>query len=288
VLGKPKNQFSDIREALGPSFREKRFPISTSSLIVHSPVLVFLPNPKTTAKSHQTKPQTMKTNLQTLAVAASIAASFLIGCASPPKITGRADPSRPSVVQIEEGYDTFGRKWDDETVAPPAKPQMLTRSDSVLLTYTGTITDIDYANREISLQGPDGRIETYGVDERVQRLNEAKVGDKVTADYYLGYNAEVRKPTPEEEQNPLVEQKSAGRAGPGAAPSAHSVRQVRAVVTIEGINRAAQTLTVKGPRGKYFVAKVADPSRLEQVHIGDTILMTFTEAAVISLKPARN
>jgi hypothetical protein len=36
----------------------------------------------------------------------------------------------------------------------------------------------------------------------VQRFNEAKVGDKVSMDYYLGFNAEVRKPTAEEELNP--------------------------------------------------------------------------------------
>jgi hypothetical protein len=66
------------------------------------------------------------------------------------------------------------------------------------------------------------------------------------------------------------------------------VRRIRAVVTIEGLDRRAQTVTVKGPRGKYFVARVADPSRLEQVHIGETIVLTFTEAAAVSLKPAGN
>ena len=67
---------------------------------------------------------------------------------------------------------------------------------------------------------------------------------------------------------------------------ASDVRRIRAVVTIEGLDRPAQTVTVKGPRGKYFVARVADPSRLEQVRIGETIVMTFTEATAVSLKPA--
>jgi hypothetical protein len=34
--------------------------------------------------------------------------------------------------------------------------------------------------------------------------------------------------------------------------------------------------------------RVADPSRLEQLRIGETIVLTFTEAAVISPKPAGN
>jgi hypothetical protein len=126
------------------------------------------------------------------------------------------------------------------------------------------------------------------VDKSVQRLNEAKVGDKVSVDYYLGFNAEVRKPTAAEEQNPLIVLEAAGKAGPEADPAAGAVRRIRAVVTIEALDKSAQTVTVKGPRGKYFTARVKDPSRLDKVHIGDTIVMTFTEAAAISLKPAAN
>jgi len=165
---------------------------------------------------------------------------------------------------------------------------VLGRTDFVLLNFTGTITDIDYTNREVTLQDRQGRIATFGVDKNVQRLNEAKVGDKVSLDYYIGFNAEVRKPTAEEQQNPLVVLETAGRAGPNAAPAAHDMRQIRAVVTIVGLDRSAQTVTVKSPRGKYFVARVADPSRLEKVRIGETILMTFTEATAVSLKPAGN
>ena len=165
---------------------------------------------------------------------------------------------------------------------------MLSRNEALLLTYTGTITDIDYADREMTLKDSQGRLETFVVDKKVQRFNEAKVGDKVSLDYYLGFNAEVRSPTAEEERNPLVVQSGSGKAGRDAAPAAYGMRQIRAVVTIESLDRKAQTVTVKGPRGKYFTARVIDPSRLEKVHIGDTILMTFTEAAAVSLKPAGN
>jgi len=223
----------------------------------------------------------MKRNLQTVAVPVVIAAGFLFGCAGPEKITDRTDPNRASVVQTQEGYDTFGRKWGDEPV-----PKVLGRSDFVLQSYTGTITDIDYSTRELTLQDAYGRAETFVVDNKVQRFNEAKVGDKVLVDYYLGYNAQVRKPTAEEAQNPLVVLEATGRAAPDESPAAHGTRQTRAVVTIEGLDRQTQTLTVKGPRGKHYVARVADPSRFDQVHIGDTIVMTFYEAAAISLKPA--
>jgi hypothetical protein len=228
-------------------------------------------------KEYAIKQNTMKTNLQTLVVPVAIAASFLIGCSTSKDVTGRADPTRESAAQVREGYDTFGRKWE-----------VLSRNESALLTYTGTITDIDYADREMTLKGPKGDLETFVVDKKVQRFREAKVGDKVSMHYYLGFDAEVRPPTNEEKANPLVVVDAAGKASPDAAPAAYDMRHVRAVVTIEAMDKSAQTVTVKGPRGKYYTARVKDPSRLDKVRIGDSILMTFTEATVVSLEPAAN
>jgi hypothetical protein len=227
----------------------------------------------------------MKNSLQTVTVLATIAASILCGC-SVPKITSRADPTRPSDIQTAEGFDTLGRKWAGETIPSATLPPVLSRNESERHQFTGKITDIDYSTREISIQNQQGRIETFVVDKSVQRLNEAKVGDMVSVDYYIGLNAEVREPTDEERQNPLYVLDATGRVGPDAPTSAHGLRVIRAVVTIEGLDRPTQTLTVKGPQGRYFVTRVEDPSRLEKVRIGQTIVLTFTEAAVVSLKPS--
>jgi hypothetical protein len=230
----------------------------------------------------------MKRNLLIVAVPAAIAASFLVGCGSP-DIIARTDPGRPSIVQVQQGYDTVGRKWDDQrqtAVYQTPQQKMLSRNEVDIQTFTGTITDIDYENREVTLKSPQGQSETFSVGKSVQRFNEAKVGDKVSMDYYYGFNAEVRKPTAEEQQNPLVYLQATGRTAADEAPSGANLRQIRAVVTIEGLDRAERTITVKGPRGKYYSARVANPSRFDQVHIGDTVVMTFTEASAISLTPA--
>ena len=259
----------------------------------------------------------MKRNLQTFAVPASIVAGVLIGCASP-RVIETTDPTRPSIVQVSEGYDTVGRRWEVQTkppVAPAPAPvavvvapkpvpvpvpaavgapapvvqtEVFSRTESGALNFTGTITDIDLANREMTLKGPEGRLETFVVDKDVRRFNEAKVGDKVTIDYHLGVTAEVRKPTPDEEQNPLLVMETESRAGLDADPAARGMRKIRAVVTIEALDRSAQTVTVKGPRGKHFTTRVDHPSRLEKVRIGDTIVMTFTESTAVSLKPAES
>lgn len=161
---------------------------------------------------------------------------------------------------------------------------VLGRKAGMLLTLSGKIEAIDLKTREVTLRGPSGRVETVVVDEKVKRLAEAKVGDTVTVNYYMGYVAELRKPTPEEEQNPLVVLEEAGKAGKDAPPGAVGMRKVRAVVTIEGLDRPTQTVTVKGPLGRYWVARVADPARLEQAHIGEKIVVIFTQAAAVSLE----
>jgi hypothetical protein len=195
----------------------------------------------------------MKTNLPILPILGVIAASLFAGCQQ----QHRTQPS-----------------------------DRITSSNATYYTFTGTIIDIDYADREMTLKDSQGRTETFVMGKQVQRFNEAKVGDKVSVDYYLGYNAEVRKPTPEEAQNPLVVTEAVSRTGPEADPAGTRVRRIRSVVTIEGIDKAAQTITVKGPRGRYWVARVAVPSRLDQVQIGDTIVLEFTESTAIALKPA--
>src|SRR5262249_20235584 len=92
--------------------------------------------------------------------------------------------------------------------------------------------------------------------------------------------------TAAEKEKPLVVLDTAGKAPPGTSPAAGGLRRFRVVTTIEGLDRPTQTVTVKGPRGRYLTARVADPSRLTQVRIGDTVVLTYTEALAVSLEKA--
>jgi hypothetical protein len=160
------------------------------------------------------------------------------------------------------------------------------RKDAVLVTLTASVEAIDLANREVTLKGPLGNTATFTVDQQVKRLDEVKVGDLVRADYYVSVAAEVRKPTREEKKHPLVVLDAAGKAPPGTSPAAGGLRRFKFVTTIEGLDRPTQTVTVKGPSGNYLTACVADPSRLTKMRIGDTIVVTYTEALAISLEKA--
>jgi hypothetical protein len=160
------------------------------------------------------------------------------------------------------------------------------REDAVLVSVTASVEAIDVAKREVSLKGPLGNTVTFSVDQRVKRLNEVKVGDHVTAEYYISIAAELRPPTPEEEKTPITVLDAAGKAPPGTSPAAGGLRRIKVVTTVEGLDRPTRTVTVKGPLGNYLTARVADPSRLTKVRIGDTIVLTYTEALAISLEKA--
>lgn len=164
------------------------------------------------------------------------------------------------------------------------RPVPTAREDAFAVTVKASVEAVDLATREVTLKGPLGNVVTLTVDPAVKRLNEIKVGDFVRADYYLSVAAELRKPTPEEEQNPITVLEGAAKAPPGASPAARGLRRLKVVATIEGLDRSTQTVTVKGPLGNHLTARVADPAVLGRLQLGEKVVLTVTEALAISLE----
>jgi len=169
---------------------------------------------------------------------------------------------------------------------PAATAARMAREDAVLVTVTASVEAINLANREVTLKGPLGNTVSFTVDQRVKRLDEVKVGDLVRADYYVSFATELRKPTEAEERNPITLLEGAGKTPPGTSPAAGELRRFKVVTTIEGLDRPTRTITVKGPRGNYLTARVADPSKLTKMRIGENIVVNYTEALAISLEKA--
>ncbi|HTD85382.1 MAG TPA: hypothetical protein VK850_02300, partial [Candidatus Binatia bacterium] len=70
--------------------------------------------------------------------------------------------------------------------------------DAVLISVTARVQAVDLEKRELTLKDSLGNENTLTVDKAVKRLDEVKVGDDVTAKYYLSVAAELREPTAEE------------------------------------------------------------------------------------------
>lgn len=151
---------------------------------------------------------------------------------------------------------------------------------------TATVVSVDVAKRLLTLKGPDGKVETYEVDQAMKNLPQLKKGDVIVAVYHESLAYEVRKAGA---ATPGVEATAgAVAAKSGEKPGAAVGGQVTATVTITAINAKAPSVTVKGPAGNVRTIKIKDPKNIEGVAVGDTVDITYTEALVISAqKPAK-
>jgi len=153
-----------------------------------------------------------------------------------------------------------------------------------LVTMQGKVTEIKKETREITLMGPRGDLVTMTASDAVERFDEIAVDDVITFDYYTYMMAEFRQPTPEELAEPIVVVAEGGKAPEGMDPGAVVGAVVKAVVTIEVLNRPYMLATIRGPRGNYMTLDVEDGELLEQLHIGQVIIFYYAEAVAVSLK----
>ncbi len=154
------------------------------------------------------------------------------------------------------------------------------------MTVVADIVAIDYDTREVSLETPMGEVITVTVGDQVKRLKEFAVGDSVVTTYMASVEGDLREPTEEELENPWVELDAAGRAGMEELPGGIVGRVIQAVCTVEGMNRVLGTVTIMDPRGKLHVIGDVEPEKMEGVQLGDTVVITFTEAIAMRLERA--
>ncbi len=148
------------------------------------------------------------------------------------------------------------------------------------------IVDIDRETRELTLQTPHGDYVTVTASEEIQRLDDFEVGDAIVATYMTSLAGEVREPTEEERANPWQELDAAAIADLDMPPGVAGMRVVKAVCTIEGMNRVAGTAMIEDPRGKYHLIGDIPRERFEGRQLGDTVVMIYSEAMALTLEKA--
>ncbi|UCE92605.1 MAG: hypothetical protein JSV73_07115, partial [Flavobacteriaceae bacterium] len=96
--------------------------------------------------------------------------------------------------------------------------------------------------------------------------------------------AEFREPTAEEVAEPVQIVAEAGKAPEGVDPAAAVGAVVKAVVTIEALNRPFMVATVSGPNGNYVSIPMEDEELMKELHIGEVLILTYAEAMAIGLE----
>jgi len=147
----------------------------------------------------------------------------------------------------------------------------------------GTVTSVVKETREITLIGERGEMLTFVADEAIERFDEIAVGDVITVEYGEYMMAEFRAPTAEELAEPLVILAEGAKATKEMDPGAAVGAMMRAVVTIEAINRPYMMVIVQGPGGNYATIDVEDAGLITKLHVGQIVILTYAEIVAISL-----
>ena len=152
------------------------------------------------------------------------------------------------------------------------------------ITVRGTVTEINPETREITLMSKDEGLMTITAGEEVERFDEIAVDDIIEFDYFTYIRAEFREPTEEEKAEPIQMLVEAGKSTEDAAPAGAVGAVVKAVVTIEALNRPLMLATVSGPNGNYVTIPMEDAEFMTQLRIGQVFILTYAEAMVAALE----
>jgi hypothetical protein len=149
---------------------------------------------------------------------------------------------------------------------------------------TAEVQAVDAANRTVTLKGPRGKIVTLPVGPEVKNFDQIKAGDLVVVRYYQALTLELKKGGTAMRER--TERDVADRAKPGERPAAADARQVHVIADVIAVDPKTQTVTLRGPN-RVVDLKVRDPKQFKLVKVGDQVEATYTEAAAISVEPAK-
>jgi hypothetical protein len=164
------------------------------------------------------------------------------------------------------------------TKATPEKELNIERANVVQV--VATVEKVDLKKRMVTIRGPEGNVRTFRAGKEVVNLPQVRVGDKVVLDYIEALSVRMAKPGEvRAEKSEMID------AAPlGSKPEVVDTVETTVTATIMALDKVNKTATLKGPNGDVVVVKVQDPTNFEKVKVGETIVITYTEAMAISVQ----
>jgi len=157
---------------------------------------------------------------------------------------------------------------------------------STLTRTRATVTAIDPATREVTIQGDHGPV-TIQVGPDVKNFNNLKVGDRVNISYYQGTAAQLVKGG-KTVKDPAVSTFAQGNS-PGLRPSGLVGASATVTVKIQDVNLPTNTVAFTRSDGTTHIVQVKSPemqSFLRELKRGDTVQVTFTDSVAVEILPA--
>jgi Cu/Ag efflux protein CusF len=154
-----------------------------------------------------------------------------------------------------------------------------------IITKTATVEAVDLKTRIVTLKGDGDMVFDVKVGPEAKNLPQLKKGDEVTVKYYESISAKVYKAN----AAPKIDEQAAmlETAEKGQKPGGTLALELTITATIEAIDMKKPEVTLKTLEGKTLTAKIEDPKLLDNVKVGDEVVITYTEAYAISVKKAK-
>jgi Cu/Ag efflux protein CusF len=149
---------------------------------------------------------------------------------------------------------------------------------------TASVEAIDPATRTVTLKGPRGNLVDVIAGPEVKRFDEIKVGDFVVVRYLESLTLELKKGGAGIRER--SEKQDTARSQPGESPAGGARRQVTVVADVVAVDQKKRIVTLRGPK-RTVELKLRDPEQIKLVKVGDQVEATYTEAAAISIEPAK-
>ena len=160
------------------------------------------------------------------------------------------------------------------TLAPAQDKPGLVAAEAIETVLT--VRGVNYAERTVTFQTPEGDVETIRVPDEAQNLDQVYAGAKFKMLYVqsvvIGVTDAGGQPTAAEVDRVELAPK-------GATPGGTMVSVKEVTAKVEGISYAERWVSIRGPLGGLRKLAVGpEVARFDSVQVGDTVVLRYTEA----------
>jgi hypothetical protein len=146
------------------------------------------------------------------------------------------------------------------------------------VTLSGTVETIDHDKHVMNIKAADGTFQTVDLPPSVKRLDELKVGDKVSVTYNNTVLARLKPPG----EAAVDTGSKTSTMGQEARPGGTTAVERSITATVAAIDKDASSITFVGPNGWKYSRRVVDPAVLDQVNVGDKVDITWNTDVTVS------
>jgi len=156
---------------------------------------------------------------------------------------------------------------------------------SRLLKAEASVTAINPATREVTLEGPNGPFNLTAGPE-VKNLDKVHVGDRVVVSYYEGIAAQMAKGA--EHASEPASSAFAYRNPAGSQPGGGLGASATGTVKIEAVDPSTNTVAFRTNDGTVHIVTARSPNMQQFIRTlkpGDHVEITYTQSVAVNVMP---